>query len=69
MITIDAALDKIMQLDFQSREMLLEILQKRQIEGKRNKINDSALQTLKEYEECETKPMSASDVIESLEKL
>jgi hypothetical protein len=32
MITLDQSLDTIMQMDFSSREMLLEILQKRQIE-------------------------------------
>ena len=69
MITIDSALDKIMQLDFQSREMLIEILQKRQIEDKRNKIHDSALNSLKDYHDGKSKPLSASNIIEKLDSL
>lgn len=38
MVTIDSTLEDIMQLDFDSREILLEILQKRQIEARRDEI-------------------------------
>ena len=34
MVTINSVLEDIMQLDFASREMLLEILQKHQIEAR-----------------------------------
>jgi hypothetical protein len=69
MITIDSALNEIMQLDFQSREMLIEILQKRQIEDRRTKINDSAKQSLKDYQDGKIKPMSAADTLKKLDSL
>lgn len=47
MVTIDSTLDDIMKLDFASREMLLEILQKRQIEARRNEIAKTAKRTLR----------------------
>jgi hypothetical protein len=58
-----------MELDFQSRKMLLEILQKRQIEYKRNKIYDAALNSLKDYQEGKSKPMDAVDIIKNLDTL
>ncbi len=66
MIIIDTALDEIMQMDFQSREMLLEIFQKRQIESRRNSISKSALSSLKDYEKGIYSPMDANDVIDKL---
>jgi hypothetical protein len=66
MITIDSALDEIMRMDFQSREILLEILQKRQIEARRNTISKSALSSLKDYENGVYSPMNAQDVIQQL---
>ena len=47
MVTINSTLEDIMQLDFASREMLLEILQKRQIEARRDEMAKTAKQTLK----------------------
>ena len=49
MATIDSTLQEIMQLDYNSREMLLEILQKRQIEARRNNMARAAKQSLKDY--------------------
>ncbi len=42
MITLNETLDSIMKLDSSSREMLLEILQKRQIEDRREEIAQNA---------------------------
>jgi len=69
MITLDTALDEIMQLDFQSREMLIEILQKRQIETKRNSILKSAKASLKEYRDGKIIPMNAEEVTNRLDSL
>jgi len=38
MISINQTLDTIMQMDFNEREMLVDILQKRQIDERRNEI-------------------------------
>jgi hypothetical protein len=58
-----------MQLDFASREMLLEILQKRQIEAHRSEIAKTAKQTLKEYRLNNSLSRSAEDVIKNLNSL
>jgi hypothetical protein len=69
MATIDSTLESIMQLDFQSREMLLEILQKRQIEARRAKIAKTANQTLKEYHSGQLHASTADEVIKKLNSL
>lgn len=69
MTTIDSALQDIMQLDYNSREMLLEILQKRQIEARRNDIAKSAKQSLKDYHSGKTVPVTADEVINKLNPL
>ncbi|WP_299516922.1 hypothetical protein [Mucilaginibacter sp.] len=58
-----------MQLDFNSREMLLEILQKRQIEARRNKMAKTAKQTLKEYHSGKIQPQTVNEVLEKLNTL
>ena len=42
MITLDQALDVVMQLEYEQKEMLLEILRKRQIEDRREEIAQNA---------------------------
>jgi hypothetical protein len=69
MVTIDSTLEDIMQLDFASREMLLEILQKRQIEARRNQITKNARQTLKEYHSGKITPLPADEVVKKLNTL
>jgi hypothetical protein len=69
MVTIDSTLKNIMQLDFTSREMLLEILQKRQIEERRNEMAKSAKQSLKNYHSGKTLPLTAEEAIEKLNSL
>jgi len=69
MVTIDSTLDTIMQLDFASREMLLEILQKRQIEARRNEISKNAKQSIKEYQSGELQALSVGELIDKLNKL
>jgi hypothetical protein len=69
MVTIDSTLEDIMQLDFDSREMLLEILQKRQIEARRDEIAKNAKESLKDYRSGKLQAMSAEEVIERLNNL
>ncbi|MGF7078739.1 hypothetical protein [Mucilaginibacter sp. UYCu711] len=68
MVTINSTLEDIMQLDFDSREMLLEILQKRQIDARRTKIEKAAKQSLKEYHKGIITPTTAEQIIEQLTK-
>ncbi len=69
MVTINQTLDTIMQLDVASREMLLEILQKRQIEERRDAIARNAKQAKKAYKAGKIAPASAVDVIRTLNAL
>lgn len=69
MATINSTLEDIMQLDYASREMLLEILQKRQIEARRNEMARTAKQTLKEYHSGKNLPLNADEVIKKLNTL
>jgi len=68
-MTIDQALTDIMQLDFVSREMLLEILQKRQIEARRDEIAKNAEQAIKDFHAGNFPPMSAEEAIKHLHTL
>jgi len=61
--TIGSTLEDIMKLDYASRAMLLEILQKRQIEARRDDIARSAKISLKEYHSGKTSPVDADEVI------
>jgi hypothetical protein len=69
MITIDSTLEDIMQLDFTSREMLLEILQKRQMEARRVEMAKNAKQSLKDYHAGKTTPLTANEAINKLNAL
>lgn len=69
MTTIESALENVMSLDFDSREMLLEILQKRQIEARRDTIAKNAKKSLKAYHEGKVDALSADDAIDYLNSL
>jgi uncharacterized protein with WD repeat len=69
MRTLDQALDTIMEMDFSSREILLEILQKRQIEDRRKEIEDNGKQAKKDFKSGKIVPANASDVIRTLNAL
>jgi hypothetical protein len=69
MMTIDQALTDIMQLDYISREMLLEILQKRQIEARRDEIAENAENAIKDFHAGNFTPMSAEEAIKHLHTL
>jgi hypothetical protein len=69
MITIDSTLDDIMQLDFASREMLLEILQKRQMEARRSEMAKNAKQSLKHYHNGKATLLTAEEAIKKLNSI
>lgn len=69
MVTLYSALEDIMQLDFNSRETLLEILQKRQSEARRDEILKNAKKSIKDYEAGKLKPQSLEDIIDRLNSL
>jgi hypothetical protein len=69
MMTLDQALTDIMQLDHNSREMLLEILQKRQIEARRDEIAENAEQAINDFHAGNFTPMSAEEAIKNLHAL
>ncbi|MDB4923573.1 hypothetical protein [Mucilaginibacter sp.] len=69
MTTIDSVLDDIMRLDFESREILLEIFKKRQSEVKRDKIANNARRSLKDYRSGKLKSQTAEEIIEELNRL
>lgn len=68
MATIDQTLEAIMQMDFSSREILLEILQKRQIEERRKGIALNGKKAKADYASGKIVPAKATDVIRSLGK-
>ncbi len=69
MVTIDSALDDIMRLDYASREILLQILQKRQVEARRDEIAKAARKSLKDYHSGETPASTTTEVVEKLNLL
>lgn len=68
MITIDQTLDTIMQMDVSSREMLIEILQKRQIEERRMEIASNGKQAKADYKSGKIVPAIGIDIIRALNR-
>jgi hypothetical protein len=69
MITIDKALDSYMQLDFNTRELLIEVLQKRQIEERRNQFAVNIKKAKQDFVKGKLKPTTAKDAITYLQNL
>jgi len=63
MMTLDQALNDIMQLDDSSREMLLDILLKRQVEARRDEIARNAKKSIKDYRSGKYTLLSSEDAI------
>lgn len=63
MTTLDAVLDKANELSFQEKEMLLEILRKRQIEERREEIARNGRQA---KEDLKTGKLTAYDDVEAM---
>jgi len=69
MATIDSALSEFMQLDYNTREMLLDIMQRRQAEARRQAIARNARSAQRDYRAGKLKSESASALIQRLEQL
>ena len=69
MITINKALEDSMKLDFSAREMLIEILQKRQVEERRKEISANAKKAKTAFNAGKLNVVSASQAINSLNGL
>ena len=68
MVTVDKILDEITQLDTASREVILEVLLKRQIEERRKDIATNIKSSKKEYASGKLIPASAREIILQLNK-
>ncbi|HLG33893.1 MAG TPA: hypothetical protein VI757_03350 [Bacteroidia bacterium] len=69
MTTINKTLEAIMQLDFNTREILLQILEKRQIEDRRKEIARNAKAALTSFKKGKHSPQTAADIIKKLDAL
>ena len=69
MLSFESTLEAIMQLDYTSREMILEILQKRIVEERREDIAKNAEKTLREYQSGKLKSLSFEETIQRLNSL
>ena len=65
-ITLDQAIDTILQLPPEQREMLVDILRNRQIEERRQEIAADARQSIAAFREGKLKVQSADEVIAEL---
>jgi len=63
MVTLDYALDMVMQLPYQQKQTLLEVLWRRQIEERRAEIADNARQAIQAFQAEELRAESVEDVI------
>lgn len=66
MSNLDQVLDEIMDLPLEQQEMLLEILQNRMMERRRDKIAQDAISSLNEFRSGKIKAQSATEAISEL---
>ena len=66
MTTFEQALDAVMELSFEQREMLVEIVRRRSVAERRRQLAEDAEQALLEYRSGNLKSMSALEVIDQL---
>jgi ABC-type Fe3+-citrate transport system substrate-binding protein len=67
-ITLDQAIDTVMQLSFEQREMLIEIIRRRDIENRRKEIAKEAQESMAAFHAGELKPQPSGEVITELRK-
>ncbi len=63
MVTLDYAIDTVMQLKPQQREMLIDIIRKREIERCREEIARDAKTSIAAFHAGELKPQPVEDII------
>jgi hypothetical protein len=69
MITLDEAIDTVMQLSFEQQEMLLEIVRRRHIESRRNEIAADAQQSIAAYRAEQLKPQTLNEIFGELNQV
>ncbi|MBX3010954.1 MAG: hypothetical protein KF832_05580 [Caldilineaceae bacterium] len=66
MITLDKAIDTVLQLPLQQQEMLVAILYKRQVEARRQEIASDAQISLAEFHAGELAPSPLPEILAAL---
>ena len=66
MITLDQAIDTVMQLPLEQQKMLLAIIRHRHIESRRREIARDARESIGAFHAGELKPQSVSEIIAEL---
>jgi hypothetical protein len=66
-MTFDKTLDAVMKLDYDSKELLIELVRKRLVEERRKKIAREAAKTRRNFQKGKLKPKTAAQVIKELE--
>jgi hypothetical protein len=66
MQTFEKTLDELMSYDFSTRELIINILQKRQIEERRNEIAKNIKVSASDYKKGKLKAQSAKDALATL---
>ena len=67
-MTFSKTVDAVMKLDFASREMLVELLQKRLHQERRNQIARAAAKAKKDFAKGILKTKTAAEIIKELQK-
>ena len=68
-ITLDTALDTVMELPLEQQEMLLDIVRKRHIERRRREIARDAQESLATFRTGQLRAQSATEVIVELRRV
>ena len=66
MVTLDQAIDTVMQLPLEQQDMLIEIIRSRQIEHRREEIASDARQAIEAFKAGQLKPQSVDGIISEL---
>jgi|GEM_PF-4189081 hypothetical protein len=65
-VTLDSVLDKVMLLEPEQRDQLVEIVRSRQIEREREQLAHDAQEGVAEFERGSVHPRSAKEIIDEL---
>ena len=65
-VTLDQAIDTVMQLSFEQQEMLLDIIRHRHIENRRREIAKDARESIAAFHSGALKPQPVEEIIAEL---
>ncbi len=65
-VTLDSVLDKVMLLESEQRDMLVEIVRNRQLQARREEFIQGVREGLAAYDRGELKPQIAEEIIKEL---